>query len=775
MLYYIRTYVNVFGTYPTMDGVGLVRRRITLMACRFPRMILGIAALFLVVAGAYGSPAMTELPSGGYDVADSESARAEAILDKGFHAGGLPIVFTVSSPAGVDGGVARARGLAVVGALQASPYVRGIASYWTAPPPFRSVLRSADERTALVVARVEGGDRDAPVRAHDIARSLVGTSGDVTVKAGGQALAYDDGSRQSRIDLLKMEAIAVPLTAIALIWIFGSLVAAILPLVVASIAVTGSVACLWLIHGFTDVSIFAVNLATAISLAFAIDYTLFIINRYREERGRCVSDREALVRTMCTAGRTVVFSGLTMAVTLSALLLFSPYLLKSMAYAGLSSVVFATVAALCVAPALIIVCGRHIDALDVRVPVRRWFGRTPVGDRAVTESVWFRIAARVMRRPVAVLVFAAVALVAVGSPMFGVKLAYPDDRALPATSDVRQVGDLLRAGFTTNFAGTVPIVLSTTEISSTRRYAAELSGVADVVSVSAPDGIYAHGAKVSDAVGDAAAGPDAVYLTVMTTRDPYSEPGQRQLDELKALTPPAPVLFGGIAQRDRDNVGGIVDRTPRVVAVIAVATLALMFMMTGSLLLPIKALITNALSLGAALGVLVWIFQEGHLSGLGTVSTGHLTAFVLPTLAVIAYGLSMDYEVFVLSRIREEWLASEPTDLANKRSVGIGLARTGRIVTTAAVVMAVVFVAIAAGDVAFMRGLGVGLTVAVLVDAFVVRTVLVPAAMAVMGRFNWWAPGPLRRWHDRYGATETPRITATEAACDPAPLLGEER
>nr|WP_318276416.1 MMPL family transporter [Mycobacterium eburneum] len=740
----------------------MVLGKIAWAAGQFPRGMLVAAFVFLVAAGIYGAPAATRLPSGGYDVPQSESARAEAVLDNTFSAGGLPIVFAVSAPDGADSAAAQARGLDVVKALQACDYAHQVASYWTSPPPLRGALLGADHQTGLVVARIEGGDRDAPVRAHDVAQALVGSHDHVRVRVGGQAMAYYEGSRQSRIDLLKLEAIAVPLTAIALIWIFGSVVAAMLPLVVALIAVAGTTACLWAIYQFTDVSIFAVNLATATGLAFAIDYTLFIVNRYREERARGVPDREALTRTLATAGRTVVFSGLTMAVTLAALLLFKPYLLKSMAYAGLASVGFATVAALCVAPALIVVCGDRIDALDIRVPLRRWLGRGHVGSKPDTASWWYRVAAVVMRRPVLVLTAVAMVLFAVGSPILGMKLAYPDDRVLPTSSQVRQTGDLVREGFTTNFAGTVSIVLPDTRssLSDIRRYAAQLSGVTDVVSVAAPDGIYAGGVKVSDAAGDAAIKGDAAYLTVTTTRDPYSEAGQTQLRDLKRIPQPAPALFGGIAQRDKDNVGGIADRAPLVITLVALATVALIFMMTGSVILPVKALITNALSLAAAFGALVWIFQDGHLNGFGTMATGHLTAFVLPTLAAIAYGLSMDYEVFVLSRIREEWLTSEPTSAANQRSVGLGLARTGRIVTAAALVMTVVFIAIAAGEIAFMRGLGVGLTVAVLVDAFVIRTILVPAAMAVLGRFNWWAPKPLRRWHRRWGATEQPHDIA---------------
>lgn len=754
----------------------MVMGTIAWAARRFPRGILVAAFLFLVAAATYGAPAATRLPSGGYDVPQSESARAEAVLADTFAAGGLPIVFAISAPAGAASAPAAAHGLAVVEALRTSGYANQIASYWTAPPQLREMLLSADHQTGLVVARVEGGDRDAPARAQDISQQLVGNFGDVSVRAGGQAMAYAEGSRQSRSDLVTMEAIAVPLTAFALVWIFGSVVAALLPLAIALITVAGTSACLWALHQFTDVSIFAVNLATATGLAFAIDYTLLVVNRYREERAGGVPDGEALTRTLQTAGRTVVFSGLTMAITMAALLLFKPYLLKSMAYAGLASVGFATLATLSVAPALIILCGNRIDALDIRAPLRRWSGRGRVGDNAGTDSVWYRVAVSVMRRPVFVLIGVAAVLCAIGSPILGIKLAYPDDRALPNSSEVRQTGDLVRSGFTTNFAGSVAIVLPDAAPSPNELdgYAAGLSRVDDVVSVAAPGGSYAGGLKVAGHVGDAAINGSSAYLTVMSSRDPYSEAGRRQLQDLKRIPPPAPALFGGLAQRNSDNVGGITDRAPLVIIAVAVATIVVIFMLTGSVILPIKVLITNVLSLAVAFGALVWIFQDGHLNGLGTMTTGHLTAFVLPTLAVIGYGLSMDYEVFVLSRIREEWLKSDRTAAASQRAVGLGLARTGRIVTAAALVMTVVFVAIAAGQIAFMKALGVGLAVAVVVDAFLIRTILVPAAMAVLGRYNWWAPEPLRRWHDRWGVTEQPCDSSAAADIAAAPRTGSE-
>lgn len=738
----------------------MILGRLAEVAWRLPRTVVGAAMLFLVVAGVYAAPAATRLPSGGYDVPSSESARAEQILDERFRTGGLPVVFTVTDPAGAGSVRARDESSMIVAALQDSPHAVQIASYWTAPSPLDQTLLSADRNTGLVVARIAGDDREAPIRAHEIAASLVGTRDGVTVTAGGQAITYYEGTQQSRSDLIRLEIIAVPLTFIALVWVFGSLVAALLPLLVAAIAVVGTGACLWALYAVTDVSVFAVNLATGLCLALAVDYTLFIVNRFREERDAGTDAHAALVRTMLTAGRTVFYSALTMAVTLATLLIFEPYLLRSLAYAGLASVGFAMAGALCVAPALIVLAGDRIDALDVRKPLRRWFRREAVPIRAVEDSFWYRTSAAVMRRPVVVLVTLTIALLTLAWPFQGVQLAYPDDRALPESTTSRQTGDILRADFAQDFAGSTPIVLTgaVTTVPQVADYARELSTIDGVLSVSSPGGVYAKGMQISPLRVDSAISGDSAYVTVSTTKDPYSQEGKEQSERLREVRSPAPTLFGGLAQRDLDNVHGITDRVPVAVALIALATFVLMFLMTGSVVLPVKALVTNALSLTAGFGAMVWIFQDGNLGGLGTTATGHVTAFVPPLLAAIAYALSMDYEVFVLSRIREEWLATGN----NQRSVCAGLARTGRIVTAAAVVMTVVFLAITAGEVSFMRGLGLGLTICVLVDAFVVRTFLVPAVMALTGRYNWWAPAPLARWHARRGFREGEAVPIPE-------------
>nr|WP_269781706.1 MMPL family transporter [Nocardia bovistercoris] len=725
-------------------------------ALRAPRAI-ALVTLFLGLGGvALALPAINGLPAGGFDVPTSESMRAERVLDERFDAGGMPVVFTVTADAGVDSPAARARGEALVAALRASPYAKQIISYWTTPQQqLAEPLVGVDKRTGLVLARITGGDKLAPDRARALATSVPLDADGVTVAAGGPAMAYSDVERQSRLDLIRFEAIATPITFLALVWIFGSAVAALLPLAVALVATVGTTAVLWQIYKVTDVSVFATNIATAVCLALAVDYTLFIINRYREERAQGASTERALITTMNTAGRTITYSAITMALILAAMAVFPQYLLRSLAYGGVTAVVLSLIGALVLAPALIVLLGDRIDALDIRKAFGR---RSDPGAGSEERSLWYRIAAVTSRRPIAVVGACLLILLVLGLPFLGVKLAYPDDRNLPTTTLSRQAGDVLRSNFAQNFAGTAQVVFPSglRSPSAVTNYAMELSKVDGVLRVTGPNGIYEGGRVISAATFDSAMRGDAAYLTVTTDRDPYSDAGKAQLGALREVPAPADTLFGGMTQRNLDNLHGFTNRIPLVLGIIVVVTLILTFLMTGSLVLPLKVLFTNLVSLSAAAGVVVWIFQDGNLGGLGTVVYGHTGVIVPVLLLCIAYALSMDYAVFVLSRIQEEWERSRRTVEDNNRAVALGLARTGRIVTAAALVMVIVFLGLSAGQVSFMRALGVGLMVSIVVDAFLVRGFLVPGLMALLGRWNWWAPSVLRNWYERHGWREAP-------------------
>ncbi|WP_197381059.1 MMPL family transporter [Mycolicibacterium mengxianglii] len=733
--------------------------RITLLAIAAPRRVLAVAAVLMIAAAVFGVPVAQTLSAGGFQDPSAESSRATSLLTEKFKQPAVQLTITVTAPEGVRSPGARAAGLAIVNFLEAAPDTVTVISPWTAPPQAASDLISIDGTTGLIVAGISGGEQEAPQRAEALAEKLSETvlpeHRDVTVLVGGSAMVFAQINSQTQRDLLVMEAIALPVSFVVLIWVFGGLVAAVLPLAVGGMAIVGSLAALRLTAMVTDVSIFALNLSTALGLALAIDYTLLIVSRYRDEIGGGAPPRDALATTMATAGRTVVFSAVTVALSMAAMVLFPMYFLKSFAYAGIATVVLCAVTALVVTPAAIVVLGPRL------APAARHRSQPP--PTPAQELFWYRWTKAVMRRPVLIGVAVTAVLVLLGVPFLGINWGFPDDRVLPTSASAHQVGDQLRDDFIDDAATAVTIVVPDAEglaPAAISGYAASLSQVADVVAVNATTGAFVDGAKVGPPVpGTAADTKGSTFLTVGTTAPLYSEASEAQLDGLRAVPTPdgRAVEFTGMAQVNRDSVAAITSRLPTVLAVIAAVTFVLLFLLTGSVVLPIKALVLNVLSLTAAFGALVWIFQDGHLGAFGTTATGTLIANMPVLLFCIAFGLSMDYEVFLMSRIREFWLASPRADSDNDESVALGLARTGRVVTAAALVMSISFAALIAAQVAFMRMFGVGLTLAVLVDATLVRMVLVPAFMHILGRWNWWAPAPLTRLHQRLDIGERVR------------------
>ena len=735
-------------------------QRIAHLAIAAPRRIIAIAALVMVAAGIFGIPVAKSLSAGGFPDPTSESAQATNLLVDKFGQGDMDLVISVTSDAGAQGAAAQAVGTDIAARLQASPDVAEVTSAWTSPPSAAPALISKDGKTGLIVAGITGGESGAQKHAKTLTDQLVHDRDGVTVRAGGDAMTYVQVNGQSEKDLLMMESIAIPLSFLVLVWVFGGLMAAALPLAVGGFAILGSMAVLRGVTLFTDVSIFALNLSVAMGLALAIDYTLLIISRFRDELADGAGREQALVRTMATAGRTVLFSALTVALSMMAMVLFPMYFLKSFAYAGIAVVGFAAVAAIVVAPAAIVLLGDRLDSLDVRRLARRILGRPEPVRRPVEESFWYRSTKFVMRRSIPIGLAIIALLLLLGAPFLGIRWGFPDDRVLPASASARQVGDELRSNFAVDSATNVRVVIpDTTGITPTEldRYVAQLSQVPDVSSVSSPGGTFVDGALAGPPSAATGVKDGSAFFTVGSNAPLFSPASETQLDRLHAVSTPAgqPVQLTGVAQVNRDSSEAITSRLPLVLGVIAAITFVLLFLLTGSVILPLKALVLNILSLSAAFGALVWIFQDGHLGALGTTPTGTLVANLPVLLFCIAFGLSMDYEVFLVSRIREYWLKSGKTRADNDESVALGLARTGRVVTAAALLMSISFAALIAAQVAFMRMFGVGLTIAILADATLVRMVLVPAFMHVLGRWNWWAPKPLARLHERIGISES--------------------
>ncbi len=735
-------------------------RRIAHLAIAAPRRIVAIAVLVMVACAIFGIPVAKSLSAGGFQDPTSESAQATKLLVDKFGQGDMDLVISVTAEAGAQSDIARAVGTDIAGQLQSADHVADVTSAWTAPPPAVPALISKDGKTGLIVAGITGGESDAQKHAKALTDRLVHDRDGVTVRAGGEAMIYVQINGQSEKDLLMMESIAIPLSFVVLVWVFGGLMAAALPLAVGLFAILGSMAVLRAITLVTDVSIFALNLTVAMGLALAIDYTLLIISRFRDELADGAGREQALVRTMQTAGRTVLFSALTVALSMVAMVLFPMYFLKSFAYAGIAVVAFAAVAAIVVAPAAIVLLGDRLDSLDVRRLARRLLGRPEPVRRPVEQTFWYRSTKFVMRRAIPIGLAIVTLLLLLGAPFLGMKWGFPDDRVLPASASARQVGDDLRTNFAVDSATNVTVVIpDATGVTPADldRYAAQLSEVADVSAVSAPGGTFVDGAPAGPPSASTGFEDGSAFLTVGSTAPLFSSASEAQLDRLHEVSTPGgqPVQVTGVAQVNRDSSQAIVSRLPVVLGVIAAITFVLLFLLTGSVVLPVKALMLNVLSLSAAFGALVWIFQDGHLGALGTTPTGTLVANLPVLLFCIAFGLSMDYEVFLVSRIREYWLKSGKTRADNDESVALGLARTGRVVTAAALLMSISFAALIAAQVAFMRMFGLGLTLAVLVDATLVRVLLVPAFMHVLGRWNWWAPKPLARLHARIGISES--------------------
>lgn len=740
--------------------------RIARLAIVAPRRVIAVAALLALALAIFGVPVAKSLSTSGFQDPTSESAKATRLLTDRFHQGDVQLMVIVSTPQGIDSPAARSAGTEIVDQLPRSPHVATVTSPWTVPPRAAAELVSRDGTAGLIIAGIIGEESSQQQYTKELSAQIAHDRDGVTVRTGGVATVNVQVTEQSQRDLLLVESLAIPLSFLVLVWAFGGLLAAALPVAVGAMAIVGALAVLRAISFATDVSIFALNLTTAAGLALAVDYTLLMISRFRDELADGATREDALVRTMESAGRTVVFSATTVALAAAVMVLFPMHFLKSFAYAGVATVAFAAVAAIVVTPAALVLLGGRLDSLDVRRLARRLFGRPEPVPKPVEQQFWYRWTKRVIRHAVPIGVAGIALLMLLGAPFLGVRWGFPDDRVLPRSASAHQVGDQLRRNFVNNSETAVTIVIPSADgltQGDIERYAADLSRVPDVSAVSAPTGTFVAGNNVGPPTAPTGQAQGSAFLTVNSTAPLFSDRSETQLDRLHAVPTPngRPVDITGTAQTNRDSVHGITSRLPLVLGLIAVIMLVLLFLLTGSIAMPLKALALNILSLSAAFGAMVWIFQDGHLGAFGTTPSGTLVANVPVLLFCIAFGLSMDYEVFLVSRIREFWLASGAAGPAtsarvrtradNDESVALGIARTGRVITAAALVMSISFAALIAAHVSFMRMFGLGLTLAVLADATLVRMVLVPAFMHVLGQWNWWAPSSLVWLHRRLG------------------------
>ena len=719
-----------------------------------PKRVLAAVLLITVVAAAFGATVAEHLGAAGFQDPGSPSSRGLKVLTTTFGQGDMDLTLVVRAPGSVQDPLSAAAGHRLVDELRRSEFVSDVESPWDGSP-LGAGLVSKDGKTALVIAGITGSENDAPKHAKTIAHRFTGRRDGLQVLAGGTATVASEINDQSEKDLVGAEAIALPLSLIVLVWVFGGFFAALLPLVVGGLAIVGTLGMLRVITMFADVSIFSLDLTTAMGLALAIDYTLLLIYRYREEYA-AVGDRDVALRTaMSTAGRTILFSACTVFLAVSALAVFPMYFLRSMAYAGCGVVALAGLYAVTVAPAVIKLLGDRIELLNIRALLGR-----AAADPDVRHGVLFRVATFVMRHALPCALAVVALLLLLGSPFAGARFGLPDDRVLPTTAQPRQAGDIVRSEFPVDPAAATSIVFPDARelsVGDVADYATALSNVPGVEGVAAPGGSYVRGQVVGPPMLPTAVKNGSLWMSASIPGSSLDTRHRAAVDQLRSVPVPHRVeaLFTGADQVNRDSVDQIVRRLPVVLLLVAATTFVLVFLLTGSLVLPLEALLLNTLSLSATLGALVWVFQEGNLGGLGTSATGTLVADVLVFLFATAFGLSMDYEVFLLSRIREHWLKSPQRHEDNAEAVAMGIATAGRVITAAALLMVIVFAGLSTGQVSFMRMIGVGLALAVIVDATLVRMVLMPAFMKLVGRWNWWAPAPLAKLHAAVGISES--------------------
>jgi len=697
------------------------------------------AAVFFVVAGALGGGVASKLAPYGADDPSTESVKAtDRLQDDGYRDPSVIVLLQDTIPTS-PAGQQKIRGIEKK--LHANPDVARVTGY----PETHSAdfIAGAGNATYLAVSLKPTGDKDQQDAAKQIADDLDGQPG---VSVGGIALAQEQVNKQVEKDLRMAEMLAFPILFLLSLLFFRSAVAALLPLLIGGLAIVGTFLLLRLANEAVSVSIFALNLTTGLGLGLAIDYSLFVVSRYREEIAKVGPGAEAMRRTLNTAGRTVLFSSITVAVALASLTVFPQRFLYSMGLGGALVAILASIIALTVLPAVLALLGERVNALSPKFLQRR-----AERDATETESgFWYRLSRFVMKRPIPIATVTALLLLVLGIPFYSLKFTSVDAQVLPESASARQVDNVMRAQFPP-FHDTPHILLvehaTPAALNTIERDVASVKGIAEVQ----PPQKLANGDAVIDAY---------------STESYISDSSRTAVKQLRDLPVPAgsQLLVGGAAAHFVDLQHSLETHAPIALAIVIVATLIVLFLMTGSVVLPIKQLVMNVLNLSAVFGILVWIFQDGRLEGLLDYrSQGALEQTMPILLFAVVFGLSTDYGVFLLSRIKE----AHDSGIKSSEAVAVGLERTGRIVTAAALLFAIAIGAFATSQIIFIKENGVGTALAVLIDASLIRALLVPALMELLGDWNWWAPKPLRRLHQRWGLSEPDYGTVAPSSPSP--------
>ena len=684
------------------------------------KSVLVLFILLTLAAGGIGSLAFGKLDSGGYSDPNSESAKATTYIIEKFKVQEPIVTLVVDSKTNVDDAQVIANASALEREIQQVKGVSKTYSYWsTGGAP---TMRSTDGKAGfiLVYADLKLNDfKGFNAIGATIQDRFDGGYQGLQVYAGGGAVITHAIDSKIEKDLLLAETIAIPLTFLLLIFVFGAMVASAMPLFVGVSAILGSFFLIYLLIQFTNVSVFALNLITGLGLGLGIDYALLMVNRFREELHHGKSVDESVIKTVATAGKTVFYSGLTVFVTMASLLFFPLNFLKSFGYAGISVITLAVLGAVIALPALMAILGERVDKGVVRKSAI-----TPKED-----GRWAQTARTVMRRPIPVVIASLVILGIMALPIANIAFAQIDSRVLPATDRAAISSQVIESHFNGLLGSPIEVVVPNgvgreSEISN---YLLQVKAVPGIVRI-----------------GEFETYGKDIRVQVISSVASRSIASEQVIHDIRALNSPTGTLIGGAAADFTDSQDGIASKLPFALGWIALTVLILIFVFTGSIILPLKAVLLNALSLGATLGAISWIFIDGHLKWLvgdftvtGTLDTGSVIL-----VAVVVFGLSMDYELFLLSRIREEHLSGK----SNVESVAVGLQRSARIITAAALLLAVVFATFMISGVTSIKMLGFGVALAVLLDATLVRALLVPALMRLFGERNWWAP----KWMQRF-------------------------
>lgn len=695
------------------------------------RWLMAAVAIGLVaLAASWGVGVFDELSTGGFDDPGSESMQTADLIAAEFGNRDVDVValyssdsVTVDDPAFADAVTA------TLDELRRLPEVAGVTSYYdTGNPRFVS----EDQQASYAAISLSSDTEDAKFDDFEVVEPALAAPGLTTEIGGliGFQVALDEATER---DIVRGELIALPIVLVLMVFIFRGVVAATMPLMIGVLAILGALTVARMLTSLTEVSSFALNIIVLLGLGMAIDYSLLVISRFREEVHAGHPRPVAVMRTVATAGRTVLVSGLIIALALSSLLVFPQAFLRSMALGGMAAVLIAMLGTLSVLPAVLGMLGERIDAWQVRLPWRR---PEPVG--AVTDHGWWaRLAHSVMRRPGRYLVAAAMLLILLSLPITGVRFAGIDDRVLPPGAEAREVSEQLATDFP-DVGDTQPIevVIAGAAPAQVQELVTQIQAIPQV-----------RDAEVAVTSGE---------LSLLTATYPGERAGDAAYDAVRGIRDVAvpdgvELLVGGRSAGDLDRVAALADRLPWMVVWMALVIGLVLFLAFGSVLLPIKAVLMNLVSVAASFGVVVWGFQDGNLAGLlNFTASGFIEPSIPILLFAIVFGLSTDYEVFLLSRVREAWEQTGDSTAA----VAIGVQRTGRIITAAALVLSVVVAGFATGEVMLIKMLGIGMIVAIVVDATLVRLLLVPATMRLLGRASWWLPGPLARMHRSYGIRE---------------------